>query len=72
MLNQQKMTEQVSRYQMGFVLDSKEVFIIKDSNDEWVKVSYKRAVEWINAGIDDIDCRSKEQMLKLVSSSMIQ
>lgn len=72
MLNQQKMTEQVSKYQMGFVLDTKEVFIIKDSNDEWVKVSYKRAVEWINAGIDDIDCRSKEQMLKLVSSWMIQ
>ena len=66
MLNQEKMKEQVHKYQLCFIEDSKIVCLIKPKGD--VELSIERAIEWVNAGIDDLDCRSKEQMLEILNS----
>jgi len=66
MLNQEKMKEQVHKYQLCFIEDSKIVCLIKPKGD--VKLSIERAIEWVNAGIDDIDCRSKKEMLEMLNT----
>ena len=69
MLTLEKMKERVSKYQMYFDDDFKEVLITQGvGQTRWVKVSYDRARQWIEAGIDDLDCKSKEQMLELIDS----
>lgn len=66
MLSIAQMKEQAPKYQLCFVEDSKQVFLIKPKSD--MKLSSERAIEWVNAGVDDLDCRSKEQMLMLLNS----
>lgn len=68
MLSKEKMVQQVSKYQISFDMENKEVFIAKDGNDDWVNLTYKRAIEWVEAGIDDLDCRSQEKMLTILNS----
>lgn len=68
MLNSVRMNEQVSKYLMSIEDDCKKVYIVKDGSQNWVKISTERAIEWVNAGIEDIDCRSKEEMLQILNS----
>lgn len=69
MLTLEQMKKQVSKCQLSFDEENKEVWITKGTGQtNWVQLSYDRAIEWINVGIDDIDCRSKEEMLKLLNS----
>lgn len=69
MLTLEKMKEQVNNYQITFDEYSKEAFITKGfGQTNWVKVSIKRAIDWVNVGIDDIDCRDKKEMLDLLNS----
>lgn len=64
-----QMKQEVSKYQIWFDEDSQKVFITKGSGQTtWVKVSYKRALQWIEAGINDLDCRSKQEMNEIVNS----
>ena len=64
-----QMKQEVSKYQMWFDQNDKKVFITKGSGQTtWVKVSYKRALQWVEVGIDDLDCRSKEEMIELINS----
>ena len=66
MLNPERMKEQAPKYQLSIDSYSKEVYLIKSSGD--VQISTKRAIGWVNAGIDDLDRRSKEQMLEILKS----
>lgn len=66
MLNTEKMLQQVKNYQLEILENSKEIFLNKPSGD--VKLTVKRAIEWVNVGIKDLDCRSKEEMLELFNS----
>ena len=66
MLSTAQMKEQAPNYSLCFIEDSKIVCLIKPKGD--VKLSIERAIEWVNAGIDDLDCRSKEQMLEILNS----
>lgn len=68
MLTLEQMKERVLNYQMSFDEDFKEVLITHGSGQTtWVKVSYDRAIDWVNVGIDDLDCRSKDEMLELLN-----
>ena len=69
MLTLEQMKERVSNYMILFDEDLKEVSITKGSGQTtWVTISTKRAIEWVEAGIDDLDCRSKNEMLELLNS----
>jgi len=70
MLSPERMKEQVYNYQISFDERIKEAYVIKGSGNssKWVKVTTQRAIEWVNAGIDDIDCRSKKEMLEMLNS----
>ena len=66
MIKSNHMEEQAQKYCLGFVLDDKEVYLCKHQSD--VKLTTKRAIDWVNAGITDLDCRSKEKMLEILNS----
>jgi hypothetical protein len=66
MLSVDKMKDQVSKYMLSFDISSKEVYLIKPRGD--VKISTERAIEWVEVGIDDLDCRSKVRMLEILNS----
>jgi hypothetical protein len=69
MLTVEKMKEQLEDYQMWFDESQKKVYIAKGCGTvNWVKVSYKRALQWIQVGIDDLDCRTEEEMINLINS----
>jgi hypothetical protein len=69
MLKLEQMKEQVSNYMIEFNEVFKEVRVTKGSGQtNSVKVSIKRAMEWIEVGIKDLDCRSKQEMLDLLDS----
>lgn len=69
MLTQLQMKEQVQNYQICFDTDRKQASIIKGSGQgTWLNISIERAIDWVNAGIDDLDCRTKEEMLTLLKS----
>ena len=68
MLSLERMKEQVKDYQIYFDESDEKVYITKGSGmTNWIKISYKRALKWINVGIDDLDCRSKQEMINLIS-----
>jgi hypothetical protein len=67
MLTVEKMKEQLEDYQMWFDESQKKVYIAKGCGTvNWVKVSYKRALEWVNVGIDDLDCRTEKEMIETI------
>lgn len=69
MLTLEKMKEQVNKFQITFDEYSKEAFVTKGlGQTNWVKVSIERAIDWVNVGIEDIDCRDKQDMLDLLNS----
>ena len=69
MLTLEQMKERVADYMIEFDVDFKEASITKGSGQTtWVTVSTKRAIQWVEAGIEDLDCRSKERMLELLNS----
>ena len=65
MLSQNKMKEQARKYILTIESDGT-AYILK--SNAWVKVSIKRAIEWVNAGIDSLEGYSKEEMLKLLNT----
>lgn len=68
MLTKDEMLKQVSNYQIYLDERRKEALITKGAGmTSWVKVSHERALQWIHAGIDDLDARDKEDMLILVN-----
>lgn len=66
MLTLEQMKNKLDDYQLAFVEDEKMIYLIKSKGQ--VKLSIERAIEWVNAGIDDLDCRTKNQMLELLNS----
>ena len=68
MVNLDRMKQQAKRYQLAFDKTSKEIYLISYAKSGDIKISYLRALEWIEAGIADIDCRSKEKMIELIQS----
>lgn len=69
MLKLEQMKEQVSNYMIEFDEVFKEVNITKGSGQtSWVTVSIERAIQWVEAGIKDNDCRTKQEMLDLLES----
>ena len=69
MLTLEQMKERVSKYLMEFDEDLKRILITHGvGQTRWVEVTYKRARQWVEAGIDDIDCKSKEKMLELINT----
>lgn len=67
MLSREKMKERIKKYDWVLWFDEtmRKVYL----NFE-VKLSYQRALEWIEVGITDFDCRTKEQMIELINSWM--
>jgi len=69
MLTLEQMKERVDNYMITFDVDFKEASITKGiGQTTWVTVSNKRAMQWVEAGIQDLDCRSKERMLELINT----
>lgn len=69
MLTLEQMKERVDNYMITFDVDFKEASITKGAGQTtWVTVSNKRAIQWVEAGIQDLDCRSKERMLELLNT----
>lgn len=66
MLKQEQMKEQVNKYQIEISEWNQTVYLLKPKGQ--VKLSTARAIAWVEAGIDDLDCRSKEQMLEILKS----
>jgi fructosamine-3-kinase len=68
MLTNEQMKRQIKEYQITFDLDTKEAYITKGAGQtQWVKVSNSRALQWIHAGIDDLDARDKADMIELIN-----
>jgi hypothetical protein len=66
MLTVEQMKLQASNYMLDISEDTKNVYLLKTKGD--VKISHKRALDWANAGISDLDCRSKQEMIDLFTS----
>lgn len=66
MLNNEQMKQQAEKYQLYFDEIQEQVFLLKPKGH--VRITTQRAIEWVNVGIDDLDCRSKERMLELLNS----
>jgi hypothetical protein len=69
MLNPEKMKEAVrnNNYMIEILDSDKEAYLIKTAHNQ-VKITTNRAIAWVEAGIKDLDCRSKEEMLKILRS----
>jgi hypothetical protein len=61
----EQMREDARKYMLAFGEDSKEVWLMKGQS--FVTITAKRAIDWVMAGIDDLDCRSEEEMLELLN-----
>lgn len=68
MLKPEQMKEQAPRFLIEFDEISKQVVLTKDTSKSGVLISTKRAIQWVNAGVEDLECRSKEEMLELLNS----
>ena len=64
MLSEEKMKEQAKKYIMT-IEDDGNAYILK--SNAWVKVSTKRAIQWIEAGIDSLEGYSKKEMIELLN-----
>lgn len=68
MLKPEQMKEHAHRYLIEFDEISKQVVLTKDTSKSGVLISTKRAIQWVNAGVEDLECRTKEEMLELLNS----
>lgn len=67
MISKDKMKQEAINYTMHFNEDFKHVSFTNGRYSDWIKLSYKRAIEWVEAGVQDLDCRSKKEMLELLN-----
>lgn len=67
MLKPEQMKERANEYELYFYESAKEVYI-SHNGDEYVKIKPQRAKLWVEAGIQDLDCRTKQEMLDLLNS----
>lgn len=65
MLTLQQMEQQVDKYLLEFIEDDKEIYLLKTKGE--VKITCERALQWIEAGITDLDCRRKNEMIELIN-----
>lgn len=61
-----KMKEQARNYLLEIKEEEKRCYLLKSKGE--VEITPKRAIEWVNADIDDLDCRSKKEMLEILNS----
>lgn len=66
MIKQEQMKIEATKYLLSLEDWCQTAFLIKSKGD--VKVSHKRAIEWINAGIDSFEGYSKQEMLDIINS----
>lgn len=68
MLNLEQMKQAIKSndYMLNFVETSKEVYLLKYTGD--IQLTVKRAIQWVEAGISDLDCRTQEEMLQILKS----
>lgn len=66
MTNLENMKEQAAKYILEINEDWKEVWLLKHKGE--VKLSVKRAIQWVEAGIDSFDGYSKQAMLDILNS----
>lgn len=66
----EEMREEAKKYMLAFGEDSKEVWLIKRQG--YVGITAKRAIDWVLAGIDDLDCRSEKEMLDLLNQWILE
>lgn len=59
----EQMREDAKKYLLAF--GEKEVWLVKGNG--YVEITAKRAIDWVLAGIDDLDCRSEQKMLDLLN-----
>ena len=66
MLSNEKMRDQASKYLIDVCEEYKECVITRGGNSNWVAVSLKRALQWVEAGIEDLNCKSQKEMKELI------
>jgi len=66
MVKKEQMQLEALKYLLSFEEWNKTVFLVKRKGA--VKLTYKRALEWVEAGIEDLGCRSKEEMIGLLKN----
>jgi hypothetical protein len=68
MVQKEQMKLEALKYLLSFETWNQTVFLVKKKGA--VKLTYQRALEWVEAGIDDLECRSKEEMIDLLNTWM--
>ena len=61
----EQMKLEAKKYLLSIDDSAGEVYLVKKSG--YVQISAKRAIDWVNAGIDDLDCRSTERLLEILN-----
>lgn len=64
----EQMRLDANKYLLQIYEDDGECYLVKNSG--FVKVSVKRAIDWVNAGITDIDCRDTNKMLTILNTML--
>lgn len=65
MLTLQQMEQQVDKYLLEFIEDDKQIYLLKTKGE--VVITCERALQWVEAGIKDLDCRRKNEMIELIN-----
>lgn len=60
----EQMKGDAQKYLLAFDEDDKQVWLVKGNG--YVELRAKRAIDWVLAGINDLDCRSEEKMLEIL------
>lgn len=67
MLNREQMKQRIKEedYCLCIYEEDEQVWLLKHRGE--VRITPQRAIEWVEAGIEDLDCRSKETMLEVLN-----
>lgn len=68
MLTPERMKEVVPNYLIQIDEDTKSIAITKGGRSDWIRISVKRAIDWVNAGIEDLDGRSQDELLEILEN----
>lgn len=64
----EQMKLEASKYLLQIYKNDGECYLVKHSG--YVKISVKRAIDWVNAGIKDIDCKDTNKMLEVLNTML--
>lgn len=67
MLSNENMRAEAKKYLIEINEEERSIAITKGRHSNWISISVTRAIEWVNAGIEDLEGKSKKQMLEILN-----